>query len=134
MLGSGQVATHERNYFPRKELLPTMTHDMTHDLTHVADDLLEPHVRAAIERMTAPRFSTRRIIQELRSTPDGHAAYVEALERCGGAEDHMARMIVHGQTIPELLRHSGLLRFAGFIHGMPEEDDGFSVPSWWRKK
>jgi hypothetical protein len=106
---------------------------MTHDLTHVADDILAPHLFAAVARMTAPRFSTRRVIQQLRATPEGEAAYVEALERCGGSTDHMARMIVHGQTIPELLRASGLVRFAGFIHGQPDEDDGFGVPSWWRK-
>lgn len=106
---------------------------MTHDLTHAADGVLGPHVLAAIQRMIAPRFSTKRIIEEIRSTPEGEAAYVEALELCGGAQEHMARMIVHGQTIPELLRHSGMLRFAGFIHGSPSEDDGFSVPSWWRR-
>lgn len=107
---------------------------MTHDLTHVADEILEPHLLAAIERMAASRFSTKRLIEEMRVTPEGEAAYQEALEMCGGAEEHMSRLIVHGQTVPELLRHCGLLRFAGFIHGNPAEDDGFSVPSWWRKE
>jgi hypothetical protein len=107
---------------------------VTHDLTHVADEVLEPHVIAAIGRMTSIRFSTRRVIEEMRATPEGEAAYQQALELCGGAEqEHMARMIVHGQTVPELLRHSGLLRFAGFIHGRPAEDDGYSIPSWWRR-
>jgi hypothetical protein len=32
-----------------------------------------------------------------------------------------------------LLRSSKRVRFAGFIHGEPDEDDGYSVPSWWRK-
>ena len=106
---------------------------MTHDLTHVADEVLEPHVLAAIGRMTTIRFSTKRIIEELRTSVEGEAAYQAALELCGGAEEHMSRMIVHGQTIPELLRHSGLLRFAGFIHGSATEDDGYSIPSWWRR-
>ena len=107
---------------------------MTHDLTHVADEILEPHVVAAIERMRTARFSTKRVIEEMRSTPEGEAAYAEALALCGAEDqEHMAHLIVHGQTIPELLRHSGLLRFAGFIHGRPQEDDGYSVPSWWRR-
>ncbi|MBI4213068.1 MAG: hypothetical protein HY534_02055 [Chloroflexi bacterium] len=106
---------------------------MSHDLTHAADEVLEPHLIAAIERLTSSRFSTKRIIEEMRSTPQGEAAYADAVELCGGESDPMAKLIVHGQTIPELLRRSGLLRFAGFIHGAPQEDDGLSVPSWWRR-
>ena len=106
---------------------------MTHELTHVADEVLEPEVIAAIGWLTSPRFSTKRIIEELRSTPDGEAAYAQALELCGGAQDHTSRLILHGQSIPELLRRTGLLRFAGFIHGDASEDDGYGVPAWWRK-
>ena len=108
---------------------------MSHDITHVPDPILEPHVRAALERIPAVRFSTKRFIEELRSTPDGEAAYLEALRLCGEGElTPMAHLVVHGQTLPELLRRSGLVQFAGFIHGQPEEDDGYSVPSWWRKR
>lgn len=107
---------------------------MTHDITHVPDPLLEPYVRDTIERIRGERFSTKRFIEELRATPEGEAAYDEAVLLCGdGQATHMARMVVHGQTVPELLRRSGLVRFAGFIHGEPQHDDGFSVPSWWRK-
>ena len=107
---------------------------MNHDITHVADDVLEPHLLAALARLTPTRFSTKRVIEEMRSTPEGEAAYTEALTLCGeGEPTHMAHMIVHGQAIPELLRRSGMVRFAGFIHGDPAQSDGFSVPSWWRK-
>ncbi|MSQ23581.1 MAG: hypothetical protein EXR58_03370 [Chloroflexi bacterium] len=107
---------------------------MTHDMTHLADPVLEPYVRGAIERIGTSRFSIKRLIEALQATPEGRAAYDEALRICGGEDQsQMAHLIVHGQTIPELLRHSGLVRFAGFIHGEPDEDDGFAVPSWWRK-
>ena len=41
---------------------------MTHDMTHLADPLLEPHVRSAIERIPTSRFSTKRLIQEVQAT------------------------------------------------------------------
>ncbi|MPZ15479.1 MAG: hypothetical protein GEU73_13840 [Chloroflexi bacterium] len=98
--------------------------------------LLRPLVHASAERLGAQRFSTKRLIDELRSTPDGQTAYRDALEAIErqGAPPHMALHVVHGQVIPELLRRSGLVRFAGYIHGEPEEDDGYGVPSWWRKQ
>ena len=38
-------------------------------------------------------------------------------------------------TVAELMQHVPGPDFptAGFIHGNPDEDDGYSVPSWWRK-
>lgn len=102
---------------------------------HRADAILEPEIRAAIERMSPSQFSTKRLIAELRSTPTGAAAYDEAIRllEAGGTYGDMAYRVLHGQTIAGLLRSSTLVRFAGFIHGEPDEDDGYSVPSWWRK-
>jgi hypothetical protein len=102
---------------------------------HRADAVLEPEVRAAIQRMESPQFSTKRLIAQVRAVPSGVAAYEEALRllQSGGTVGDMAYRVLHGQTIPGLLRTSGLVRFAGFIHGEPDEDDGYSVPSWWRK-
>ena len=102
---------------------------------HRADAVLEPEVRAAIGRMPTLQFSTKRLIEQLRAAPTGAAAYDEALRllQAGGTYGDMAYRVLHGQTIPGLLRTCGIVRFAGFIHGDPEEDDGYSVPSWWRK-
>ena len=102
---------------------------------HRADALLEPEVLGAIARIPTPQFSTKRLIDELRAVPSGAAAYQEAVQmlEAGGTYGDMAYRVLHGQTIPGLLRTSRVVRFAGFIHGEPEEDDGYGVPSWWRK-
>ena len=96
--------------------------------------IMEAPVHAAIERITLPRFSTRRFIAEIRATEDGEAAYQEALGTMASSGEHMATMVLHGQVIPSLLRRSGLVQFGGFIHGNPAEDDGFGVPSMWNKR
>jgi hypothetical protein len=108
-------------------------------LAHVQDDqayeILGPLVEGAIERAPLPRFSTKGLIDFLRSTPEGEAGYQSALATIidEAGSDHMARMVIHGQVVPGLLRRSGRVRFAGFVHGNPNEDDGYAVPSWWRK-
>ncbi len=108
---------------------------MAHDSSPEALAILGPHVEAAIGRMSGRRFSTKRVIEQLRATREGAEAYTDALGYCGGGEgDRMAYLVLHGQVVPELLRHSTLVRFAGFIHGEPDEDDGYSVPSWWVKR
>lgn len=90
---------------------------------------------AAIERIPEQRFSTKRLIETLRSAPDGEAAYQQAFGLFGGGAEwsEPAYQVLHGQVIAGLLRSSGLLKFAGFIHGIPAEDDGYSVPTWWQK-
>jgi hypothetical protein len=97
--------------------------------------LLVPQIEAALRRLTLPRFSTKRIVDEVLADPDGQVAYQAALAEYldTGTDDRMARLIVHGQVVPEILRHSGLVRFSGFIHGETGENDGYAVPSWWRK-
>jgi len=107
---------------------------LAHDSSPEALAVIEPHLPAAIERMSGRRFSTKRIIEQLRATPEGESAYNEALGYCAANQtDHMAHMVLHGQVVAELLRRSPLIRFGGFIHGEPDEDDGYCVPSWWIK-
>jgi hypothetical protein len=102
---------------------------------HRADAILEPEVQAAIGRIGVQQFSTKHLIDEIRRAPSGAAAYDEAVRllEAGGTYGDMALRVLHGQSIAGLLRSSPLVRFAGFIHGDPDEDDGYSVPSWWRK-
>ena len=106
-------------------------------VAHGADDeayvLLAPAVAEAIDRMPADRFSTKRLIDEIQLSADGKTAYEAALVIASEGNTYMARLIVHGQVIPGLLRRSGRVRFAGFIHGQPDESDEFHVPGWWRK-
>jgi hypothetical protein len=95
--------------------------------------ILEGAVASAIDAMPAERFSTKRLIDFIQRSPEGQAAYQEALAAASEGNERMGRMIVHGQVVPGLLRASGRVRFAGFIHGEPNEGDEFHVPSWWRK-
>ena len=46
-----------------------------------------------------------------------------------GESEHYAKMVVHGQVIPAILRRSERLEWTGFAHG---EDDPYGVPAWWR--
>jgi hypothetical protein len=108
-------------------------------MAHVQDEeayaILGPVVEATIAGAPASRFSTKGLIDFMRSVPEGDAAYQQALAAIvdEAGSEHMARMVIHGQVIPGLLRRSPRVRFAGFVHGNPNEDDGFAVPSWWRK-
>lgn len=108
---------------------------MEHVSSEEAYAILEPVVQEAVRRAGAGRFSTKGLIDEMRSSREGEEAYQAALAatQAAGAASHMAHLIVHGQVIPGLLRGSGLVRFAGFIHGDPDHDDGYAVPSWWQR-
>lgn len=106
---------------------------MAHGADQETYQILESAVEEAVQRMPTAQFSTKRLIDEIQLSSEGKAAYESALAAAGGGNDHMAHMIVHGQVIPGLLRASGRVRFAGFIHGEPSESDEFHVPSWWRK-
>jgi hypothetical protein len=108
---------------------------MPHPSDERSTEVLEPVIANLLEQASVGRFSTRGLIEALRSFPQGEAAYQEA-ERILGEEqasEHMVRQILHGQVIPEILRRVPAVRFRGYIHGEPEEDDGYGIPSWWEK-
>jgi hypothetical protein len=65
----------------------------------------------------------------MRSIPEGDALYEEAIRRWGERDEHMSRMVIHGQVIPGILRRSPGVEWAGFAHGEP---DPYGVPAWWR--
>src|SRR5439155_22670171 len=100
---------------------------------HRADAVLEPEVLAAIARIGPAQFSTKRLIDEVRASPSGAAAYDEAfrLLEAGGTYGDMAYRVLHGQSIAGLLRSCGDVRFGSFIHGQPEGGEGHSVPCRW---
>jgi hypothetical protein len=108
-------------------------------VSHAADErsieVLEPAITQLLEQSGPGRFSTRALIDALRSFPDGQRAYDEALAFTSeeARNQQMALQILHGQVVPDILRRSKLVRFQGFIHGATEEDDGYGIPSWWER-
>jgi len=109
--------------------------ELDRDRDRQATAVLEPVVRQAILRVGLRQFSMKRLIDTLRGFPEGEEAYTAALRIAqeAGADETMAHYIVHGQIIPFILRGCELVRFGGFIHGNPAEDDGYGVPSRWRR-
>jgi hypothetical protein len=89
---------------------------------------LAPTVDDILSRIEGDEFTTTEFIALLQSDPEANAAYLEALRRWGEGE-RAAKMVVHGQVIPGILRRSNLIEWIGFAHG---EDDPYAVPGRWR--
>jgi hypothetical protein len=89
---------------------------------------LAPTVEDILRRLEGDEFSTPEFIAVLQSDPEANAAYMEAL-RLWGEGDRYARMVVHGQVIPGILRRSEMVEWLGFAYG---EDDSFAIPARWR--
>ena len=89
---------------------------------------LTPAVQDVLARLEGEEFTTVEFIELLLSDPLAAAAYRQALRRWGEGE-HYAKMVVHGQVIPSILRRSPLVEWLGFAHG---EDDPYAVPARWR--
>jgi hypothetical protein len=97
------------------------------DLVDELMDFLAPVVSDILDRIDADEFTTTQFIDLLRSDPDAGAAYEEAVTRWGESE-HYAKMVIHGQVIPGVLRRSPQVEWAGYAHG---EQDPYAVPAWW---
>ena len=89
---------------------------------------LTPTVEDILRRIEGDEFSTPEFIEVLKSDPEANAAYLEAL-RLWGEGDRYARMVLHGQVIPGILRRSALVEWLGFAYG---EDDSYAIPARWR--
>jgi hypothetical protein len=89
---------------------------------------LAPTIDGILNRIEGDEFTTTEFIALLQSDPEANAAYLEALRRWGEG-DRAAKMVVHGQVIPGILRRSNLIEWLGFAHG---EDDPYAVPGRWR--
>lgn len=92
--------------------------------------LLRPYIDPLIERINVEEFSTVDFIEVMQTDPPTAAAYEEALRLWRENNPDMAKMVVHGQVIPQLLRRSRLVQWNGYAHGV---DDPYAVPAWWRK-
>ena len=90
--------------------------------------LMAAPVNDVLRRLEGEEFTTPEFIAVLRTDPVANAAYEEAVRRRHEGE-RAAKMVVHGQVIPILLRRSPLVEWAGYAHG---EDDPYAVPALWR--
>lgn len=91
-------------------------------------DFLTPTITDLLERLEGDEFTTTEFIEVLRSDPQANAAYEEALKRWGEGERY-AKMVIHGQVIPGIMRRSPRVEWLGFAHG---EEDPYAVPARWR--
>lgn len=91
-------------------------------------EFLGPTIEGILARLEGEEFTTVEFIEILQSDPPSNAAYIEALRRWGESERY-AKMVIHGQVIPAILRRSDRVEWIGFSHG---EDDQYAIPARWR--
>ena len=102
------------------------------DITR-ALSILEPVVTRLVAGFPVCQFSSRRFIDLLLEDEQAHEAYEEALQTFGLDGDSGLK-ILHGQVIAAALRRQSSLKFAGFVHGDPQNHDPHSHSAWWRKE
>lgn len=91
-------------------------------------EFLAPTIDDILRRLEGDEFTTPEFIELLQTDPKARAAFEEALRRWGEG-DRYARMVIHGQVIPGILRRSPLVEWVGFAYGV---DDPYAVPARWR--
>lgn len=91
-------------------------------------DLLRGPTLSVLDRLDGSEFSTPEFIGVLLTDPDAAAAYDEAIRRWGESE-HAAKMVLHGQVFPAILRAATNVEWLGFAHDVA---DAYAVPAWWR--
>ena len=108
-----------------------MSHDPSHGETiEQLVTFVEPYIDPIIERINVDEFTTMEFIQALNMDPAAAGVYQEALNRWPERDPHLAQLVMHGQVIPQVLRRSRLVEWAGYAYG---EEDPYGVPAWWRK-
>lgn len=95
-----------------------------------ATDLLRPYIASIVQRVNVDEFTTVEFVDAMQLDEPCHAAYLEALACWSKSDETLAKMVVHGQIVPELLRATRLVEWAGYAH---EEEDPYAIPAWWRK-
>lgn len=107
-----------------------MSHGTGDPVDEVIDDLW-PYVNPLIERINVDEFTTVEFIEAMQQDEPTRQAYEAALRHWPEPDEYRAKLVVHGQAIPTLLRQSGLVEWAGYAYG---EEDPYAVPAWWRKR
>jgi hypothetical protein len=95
-----------------------------------ATEVLRPFVASIVRRVNVDEFTTAEFVEAMQQDDECRAAYLAALNRWPESDETLAKMVIHGQIIPELLRATGLVEWAGYAHG---EEDAYAIPAWWRK-
>lgn len=111
--------------------MPTPTHSAIGDPLEAAIDLMQPFVFDIVERIDIDEFTTVEFIEAMQLDPASRQAYLDAVEHWHEGDEMAAKMVIHGQVIPTLLRRSGKVEWIGYAHGVP---DDYAVPAWWRKR
>lgn len=91
---------------------------------------LEPYIAPIVRRINVDEFTTVDFIEAMQMDEGTRLAYEEVLRRWPERDERLAKMVVHGQVVPVLLRECGLVEWAGFAHGL---EDPYAVPAWWRR-
>ena len=99
------------------------------DLVDQLMDFMAPAIENILVRLEAGEFTTSEFISFLIQVQETNDIYEEALRRWGEADQHMSKMVIHGQVIPGVLRRSALVEWAGYAHGEP---DPYAVAARWR--
>jgi hypothetical protein len=95
-----------------------------------AAEVLAPHVRDIVLRINVDEFTTLEFIEALQLDRAAKHAWERALAIIPEIDERRGRMILHGQVVPDLLRATGLVEWAGYAYG---HEDPYGVPAWWRK-
>jgi hypothetical protein len=91
-------------------------------------EYLTPFVESIVDRLNVDEFTTVEFIDAMQMDMNAAAAYEESIRRWHEDNTEMAKMVIHGQVIPQILRRSGKVSWAGYAHGA---QDPYAVPAWW---
>ncbi|HVB63728.1 MAG TPA: hypothetical protein VNE17_03285 [Nitrolancea sp.] len=94
-----------------------------------ATEILRDCIAPVVRRINVDEFTTVEFVDVLQQDEAGRHAYDLAVLRWP-QDETLAKMVVHGQIIPELLRMTGLVEWAGFAY---DEEDPYAIPAWWRR-
>lgn len=100
------------------------------DPMDIASDMLRAAVLDIAERIDADRFTTPEFIEVMQLDDAARTAYEEAIRIWPESDPEMAKLVLHGQTIPNLLRESTIVAWAGYAH---DAADPYGVPAWWER-
>lgn len=95
-----------------------------------ATRLLKPCIASVASRINVDEFTTAEFVEACQQDTGCQGAYREAVKLWPEEDETLAKMVIHGQIIPELLRATGLVEWAGYAHG---EADDYAIPAWWRR-
>jgi hypothetical protein len=96
-----------------------------------ATELLRPHIASIVRRVNVDEFTTVEFVDVMQQDDVCRSAYAAAVALWPASDETLAKMVIHGQIIPELLRATGLVEWAGYAYG---EEDPYAIPAWWHRR